>query len=322
MGLSLFGSRVNANQPDHGFSVGAVYSRVIDIHKRLGGQWQSGISTPKDSPYVILFTSRQGRQHGYFDHYGDDGKFYYYGHGQVGDMQMEGGNRAVRDHQKNGKALLVFLSLGKGEGQRFVGEFVYEDHYVQPNVPDRNGDLRNAIVFRLKAVDDEISDDQDVRQLESNDLVGHTDRNALTTVRTQQGLFRRRVSTLEKGCRLTGIEDLRFLRASHIKPWSVSSDEERVDRNNGLLLTPSADLLFDHGWLSFRDDGRLILASKLPGEIRDKVGIDLREGRGCGNFTSGQANFLAFHRECILGQREYQDQLVTSFAWLAPVRPS
>jgi 5-methylcytosine-specific restriction protein A len=313
MEASMFGSsRVNTYLHEHGFSVGAVYSRLGDIHKRLGGQRQSGISTPKDSPYLILFTSLQGRQHGYFDQYGDDGKFYYFGHGQVGDMQMEGGNRAVRDHQKDGKALLVFLSLGKGEGQRFVGEFVYESHFIQPDIPDRNGDLRNAIVFRLQAVDDELPHDQPVPLLHSKDPVGQTQREAITVVRTQQGLFRRRVSTLEKGCRLTGVEDLRFLRASHIKPWSKSSDEERVDRNNGLLLTPSADLLFDHGWLSFRNDGRLLLANKLPGEIRDKVGLDLEEGRGCGSFTKEQANFLAFHRDCILGQREYQDQLVTS----------
>ncbi len=304
-------SRLNTARQEHGFAVGAVYRRVEDIHRRLGGQWQSGISTPRNTPYVILFTSRQGKQHGYFDHYDDDGRFCYFGHGQVGDMQMHGGNRAIRDHLKNGKTLLVLLALGDG-GHRFLGEYVYEDHYVETGVPDRNGDARNAIVFRLQPVNDEISDEEYIPLIPPEQVVGGTERYAVTAVRTQQGLFRRRVSTLEKGCRITGIEDLRFLRASHIKPWSQSSDKERVDRSNGLLLTPSADLLFDHGWMSFQNDGRLILADKLPNKVKEKIGLDLEEGRNCGKFTSEQADFLAYHRDCILGQSGFQDQLLTS----------
>ncbi|MBH1674515.1 HNH endonuclease [Stenotrophomonas maltophilia] len=65
-----------------------------------------------------------------------------------------------------------------------------------------------------------------------------------TEVRTKQCLFRERLIGIEKGCRLTGIEDLRILRASHIKPWAHSTHSERVDGENGLLLAPHADMLF------------------------------------------------------------------------------
>src|SRR5690606_41732257 len=54
---------------------------------------------------------------------------YYFGEGQKGDMRMERGNLAIRDHLRTGRRLLVFKSLGGGR-QRFVGEFVYEDHDV------------------------------------------------------------------------------------------------------------------------------------------------------------------------------------------------
>lgn len=301
---------VSAPNPVAGFVVGAVYRRREDIHARLGGQWQSGISTPRDSPYVILFTSRAGLQHGYHDRYGDDGRFFYYGHGQVGDMQMEGGNKAIRDHVRNGKRLLVFLALGDG-GHRFVGEFAYEGHYVEPGVPDRNGDTRNAIVFLLRPMHDEIGEEYRLPPPPVDDeLLEQTERYVIAAARTKQGLFRRRLATLEKGCRLTGVTDLRFLRASHIKPWADSTDTERVDRHNGLLLTPSADLLFDHGWLSFQDDGRLITAGQLPEEIHDKLGLDLRGGRRCGSFTAEQTAFLGYHRDCILGQRDYQNRLI------------
>ncbi len=311
MDVPLFtSSRLNQVTNGHGFAVGAVYNRRRDIHGRLGGNQQSGISTPKDSPFVILFTGRQGHQHGYFDQYGEDGRFYYFGEGQVGDMAMDRGNKAIRDHLRDGKILLLFLSLDRSGAQRFVGEFIYEGHHIEPNVPDRDGNPRNAIVFHLRALDDEVLGVQPELVIQSDEAISETERRSFTKIRTQQGLFRRRVSTVEKGCRLTGIVDLRFLRASHIKPWSQSNDSERVDRSNGLLLTPTADLLFDHGWLSFRDDGRLILADKLPDEVKEKSGIDLTEGRRCGDFSENQAEFLAYHRDCIFGKRDNQDRII------------
>src|SRR5690606_18728044 len=108
---------------------------------------------------------------------------------------------------------------------------------------------------------------------------------------------------------LTDVYDLRFLRASHIKPWAASDDSERVDRNNGPLLTPSADLLFDHGWISFGDSGKLLVSNGLPGEITEKTGLDLTAGRDCGAFTAEQTRFLEYHRDCVFGQRELQDRL-------------
>ena len=47
------------------FKVGALYHRRDEIHARFGGQRQGGISTPKDSPVVILFTGEAGTTHGY-----------------------------------------------------------------------------------------------------------------------------------------------------------------------------------------------------------------------------------------------------------------
>jgi len=309
---SLFGY-LNADKArsGHGYSVGAVYNRKMQIHGRFGGQGQYGISTPRNHPYIFLFTSRQGLQHGYHDHFGDDGTFTYYGEGRAGDMQMQRGNKAIRDHAKNGKHLLVFLDLGEGT-YRYLGEFVYSGHYVDPESRDTGGNVRNAIAFRLIPLDDEPQQEEFVPLLPLDSLVGVTQRDAIVAVRTKQTLFRRRVSTVEKECRLTGVMDLRFLRASHIKPWAQSNDTERVDENNGLLLTPSADQLFDHGWVSFRDDGRLIVSEGLPERVKERLGLDLQAGRPCGNFNAEQATFLAHHRDCIFGQKGLQDRLVAT----------
>lgn len=307
---SLFRNvKADRTRSGHGYSVGAVYNRQRAIHDRFGGQRQYGISTPRDHPYILLFTSRQGLQHGYHDYFDDDGTFTYYGEGRVGDMVMERGNSAIREHAKNGKHLLVFLDLEEGM-YRYLGEFVYRSHYIDPQSRDTEGNVRNAIAFRLQPLDDEPEQEEFVPLLPLDSLVGATQRDAIVAVRTKQTLFRRRVSTVEKECRLTGVMDLRFLRASHIKPWAQSTDTERVDENNGLLLTPSADQLFDHGWVSFRDDGRLIVSEGLPERVKDRLGLDLQAGRHCGSFSAQQAKFLAHHRDCILGERDLQDRLV------------
>lgn len=293
-----------------GYVVGALYNRQRDIHARFGGQWQSGIVTPRNESLIIVFTSSAGLQHGYFDYWDDDGIFHYFGAGQEGDMEFVRGNSALRDHVRDGKQLLVFQALGGGV-QRFQGQFVCVGYDIVPGIPDRNGSLRNAIVFRLRPIHDEVGEElvAGLPPFVELDRMDTTVRQVLTTVRTKQDLFRRRLTTIERGCRLTNVADLRFLRASHIKPWAASDDTERVDRNNGLLLTPSADLLFDHGWISFGDAGKLLVSDGLSVEITEKIGLDLTKGRDCGEFTVQQQGFLEYHRDCVFGQREIQDRL-------------
>jgi hypothetical protein len=98
------------------FEVGRIYNRRTDIHARFGGQQQGGISTPSGQPYIFLFTGPGGEQHGYRDGWDENGVFLYTGEGQVGNMAFIRGNAAIRDHIAEGKDLLLFESLGKGEG--------------------------------------------------------------------------------------------------------------------------------------------------------------------------------------------------------------
>lgn len=87
-----------------------------------------------------------------------------------------------------------------------------------------------------------------------------TDRQQIIRARRGQGLFRDRVRRVERACRITGVENPEHLIASHCKPWRHSTNEERLDGENGLLLTPSIDHLFDGGFISFENDGRLLVS--------------------------------------------------------------
>lgn len=281
------------------FEIGALYSRKDQIHSLLGGQQQGGIATPAEHAFVIIFTGEAGEAHGYSDYWDEDGFFHYFGEGQSGDMVFRSGNRAILDHVKNGKRLIAFQSTGKGKPYRYRGEFLALSHDVVPGVPDTSGTLRNAIVFKLQALE-ELEPLADIDDHATVDQVGETSVAKLVEVRTKQTLFRRRLLMVERGCRLTGITDLRFLRASHIKPWAMCSDgSERTDGNNGLLLAPQADLLFDRGWITFGDDGRLLLAEALPPTVLSRFGLNLVQGKQYGVFEKSQQRYMQFHRKNI-----------------------
>lgn len=138
------------------FQIGKTYNRKSEIHDPFGGNSQSGISTPKDTNAIFLFTSKTGEKYGYVDGYIVDEKgrkiFQYAGEGQIGDMKFTNGNLAILDHAFNASALHLFQSLGKGKDQEYIGEFVYAGHRFGQG-PDKNGKQRKIIIFELLPVD-------------------------------------------------------------------------------------------------------------------------------------------------------------------------
>lgn len=143
--------------------------------------------------------------------------------------------------------------------------------------------------------------EQKIEESVSNDpQISETDRLAIVRARIGQGLFKERVGKIEKKCRITGVENPTHLVASHCKPWRDSSNEERLNGENGLLLTPSIDHLFDRGFIGFEGGGRLIISPVADLPSIQKMGIDTASVVNVGSFTSGQKNFLDFHRNAVL----------------------
>lgn len=129
--------------------VGQTYFRkdLVDLY---GGQLQAGIWTPKEFPVVFVFSGDSGKAYGYNDEW-KDGVYQYSGEGQVGDMTFTGGNKAIRDHRKDGKDLLLLKDLGKGKGVRFEGLFECASWREIDGV-DKNKNARKIIRFDLVPV--------------------------------------------------------------------------------------------------------------------------------------------------------------------------
>lgn len=129
-----------------------------------------------------------------------------------------------------------------------------------------------------------------------------TTAEALVNARVGQGRFRTDVLGLwGNRCCVTGIETPEAIRASHIKPWRASTDQERLDPQNGLPLTGTLDGLFDAGLITFAADGRLVASQRLSADERGRLGIadaGLKKPPG-----ARTADYLAHHRDIIFLDR-------------------
>ncbi|PFY14560.1 hypothetical protein COL47_22365 [Bacillus toyonensis] len=93
---------------------------------------------------------------------------------------------------------------------------------------------------------------------------------------------------------MCGVSDVRFLVASHIKPWSQSNHKERLDVNNGLLLCPNHDALFDKGYISFNEDERILISESL--DEATKVFLNINKSMRI-NLYQEQKRYMKWHRE-------------------------
>ncbi len=136
--------------------------------------------------------------------------------------------------------------------------------------------------------------------IDTDAAIPQTERTALVQARRGQGLFRDNVRSIEHACRITRVARMEHLIASHIQPWRDSSNEQRLDGENGLLLTPTVDHLFDKGFISFENTGQLIVSPVADPVSLKRMGIDRDANVNVGAFSQGQRQYLESHRENVL----------------------
>jgi len=124
-----------------------------------------------------------------------------------------------------------------------------------------------------------------------------TERIALTNAKNGQGKYRKDLIQLwNSACSVTKLGITQILIASHIKPWKDSTNYERLDPNNGLLLTPNLDKLFDRGFISFNDNGNIKISKNIPLSDYQLLGINKNMKV---TLSNNHKKYMSFHRENI-----------------------
>jgi putative restriction endonuclease len=116
-----------------------------------------------------------------------------------------------------------------------------------------------------------------------------------STVQSRVGQhgFREALIKFWGSCPVTGVKEKGLLKASHIVPWAKSTDEEKTDPYNGILLSPNIDLLFDKGLISFKDNGDLLVGLNASKTLLKQMGIPTK----CQvTFTPQHIEYLKRHR--------------------------
>lgn len=184
---------------------------------------------------------------------------------------------------RNGKAVLSYLFAIPNA----LGEYLIELSQVNPK------NIDTLVAQATTQVSDEL-DDLEEKEIIQKINLGPLEKENLVKSRRGQGIFKTNIKLYENRCRVTGLTDKTHLTASHIKPWRKSSDKEKIDGNNGLLLSPHIDRLFDKGFISFSNNGDLLVSNLLNLDVLKfwNIGIPMNVG----TFRNEQFEYLEYHR--------------------------
>ena len=268
----------------------------IEIGKRydrpwLASQWgfrgyeaiSRGVFCPRGGGQIILFVTRikQDSLEQYNDYISGE---YLFWEGEKG----HGNDQRIADSTKSGEEVHLFYREIHHSGFEYKGLITVARVAFVPGRPTK-------FVFRLDH-DQSAQDDIATHQKEINAL-SETERQSVIKARIGQGMFRQELLEMWEGCAVTNVVLPNVLRASHIKPWRFSTNAERLNPYNGLLLLPQYDQLFDKGLISFADRGELIRSPAIEAIEPAKLGIDLNDKLR--SLSAKHQGFLEYHRSQI-----------------------
>lgn len=135
-----------------------------------------------------------------------------------------------------------------------------------------------------------------LRYIEKNlDDVQGDEKEAIVKIRINQDKFRGGLlKKYSRHCCLCCVNSEKLLIASHIKPWAASDSYEKLDLENGLLLCPNHDKLFDSGLISFDDDGKIIISEQL--DSTNRIFMNVIDSMKIA-ITNDNAKYFKYHRE-------------------------
>lgn len=201
--------------------------------------------------------------------------------GRVNIKQLDDTNMVLKEPQAHidNKNLYVFYVLDRD--LECVLRRLFNDNPIEN---EDNNQIK--IQAKLKA-DQEIID-----EIKKSNLVG-VEKEALVRIRVNQGIFRDKLLKKYNKCCLCYVKCKKLLIASHIKPWAASNKNEKLDENNGFLLCPNHDALFDKGFITFEDDGTIKISELLSEQ--DKLFLNVKNDMKIA-VNDENRKYLEYHR--------------------------
>lgn len=246
-----------------------------------------GVVTPNNSNCIVLFVTKVKQNA--LQQYNDfiDGSLLFW----EGEDKHGSDFRIINSKNRKDK---IYLFYRETHHTPFVyfGEIYLTDYQLNQSKP-------SEFIFKINSIPliPDIIDDLNFYAIEYSEE-NQTEKQALLKSRIGQGDFRENLIKLWGSCSLTGLKDISFLKASHIKPWRDSSNNERLNPFNGLLLTPNYDLLFDNGFISFRENGCIVISNQISKNTQHV--FQTNENMRLRRVFSENKVYLEYHRDSIL----------------------
>ena len=153
--------------------------------------------------------------------------------------------------------------------------------------------------YFLNTTAEDSGDHAYMEEIENDGQIPETEKAAIIQSRIGQGVFRKSLIDKYNGrCIITGIDLPELLVASHIKPWAASSNKERLDVNNGLLLSATYDRLFDKGLITFNRNGEILLSPLIGTENIKRLGLSQGMKYNL-QINKSMEEYLSYHRDML-----------------------
>ena len=215
-------------------------------------------------------------------------------------------NTISNDMQKKGIIPVSLFEMSMIQCDFYLPLILNNPDFVIKNTTGNNMYSNALKQYRLcrATTSDIIEDPVEIRSaIFDYETLNETERTAIIRSRIGQGLFRKRLlEKYDNTCIITGIATKKLLIASHIKPWAVSNNEERLSEENGLLLSPTYDKLFDYGLITFTNQGNVIVSPQIS--LEDRTKLHLSTDMTYDLKASGKMReHLDYHRDVIFVRR-------------------
>lgn len=241
-----------------------------------------GVVTPTDTNYIIFFVTKEKQETlTQYNDYIDGDMLFWEGE------EKHSSDRRVAEAHKNGDEIHLFYRDTHHTPFVYFGKVALIDYQLREDAP-------SEFVFKIKALSSDVDAFKEVREHAAEyKALDKTEQEQIVVSRLGQGNFRRNVIRLWGSCSVTGLQNVSLLRASHIKPWKDSDNNERLSPFNGLLLIPDYDFLFDRGYISFKSDGNIMVSQRLTPFAR-KV-FDVRDDLQLRRVFPESREYLEYH---------------------------